>query len=360
MKLTHRIGVLALAVSGIVACAQPSLARNETVTSAAGVIQAQYAELAKSSKLMAVSIGMLCDGGQSPGLLFESQRRFRSVVEDWSRIETVRFGPVVEGNRLDRMLYWPDRKGIGLRQVQAALANDDTTVTDVKSLQGKSVAMQGLGALEFLLFGTGSEQLAEDEPDPHRCAYARAVAGNISTISQDLANEWADPKGFTEVWANPGPDNPSYRTDSESMSELLDVFIQGLEMIRDVRINGFFGASEETDKPKQAIYWRSEMTAQSLAANLDGLRALYGASLLTDDVAKKDAVLDRSIVAILNTADSVLSDLPAAIADVLANPDQRRKLERFKGSTSVLSRQFGVDVASKFGLSAGFSSLDGD
>ena len=83
------------------------------------------------------------------------------------------------------MLFWPDRKGIGLKQVQAALAAKDPTAADAAQLAGKSVAMQGLGALEFVLFGTGAETLA-GTGDAYRCAYGAAIAANLDGIAAEL------------------------------------------------------------------------------------------------------------------------------------------------------------------------------
>jgi predicted lipoprotein len=54
--------------------------------------------------------------------------------------------------------------------VQELLAKQDPTATDAATLRGKSVAMQGLQALEFVLYGTGSETLATG--DDYRCRYA--------------------------------------------------------------------------------------------------------------------------------------------------------------------------------------------
>jgi predicted lipoprotein len=89
-----------------------------------------------------------------------ARRRARGVSRcgpQPGRRRDIRFGPVTEENRLERILFWPDRKGIGLKQVQAAIAGEDATAADPQTLPGKSVAMQGLGALEFVLFGTGSD-----------------------------------------------------------------------------------------------------------------------------------------------------------------------------------------------------------
>src|SRR5690606_22737995 len=100
----------------------------------------------------------------------EVRAQFPAVVTAWSRIELYRFGPLMAQNRSDRILFWPDRKGIALRQVQAILADKDEAALAPETLARKSVAVQGLGALEFVLHGTGSEDLAT--PDgAFRCDY---------------------------------------------------------------------------------------------------------------------------------------------------------------------------------------------
>ena len=49
-----------------------------------------------------------------------------------------------------------------------------------------------------------------------------------------------------------------------------------------------------------------------------------------------------------------------AIADVLADPEKRAKLAYFGLVTSSLSDIFGTQMSGALGLTAGFSSLDGD
>ena len=144
----------------------------------------------------------------SQAALDAARKSFGETVDAWSRIEIIRFGPVTEQNRLERVLFWPDRKGTGLKQVQAALASQDATAADAKKLADKSVAMQGLGALEFVLYGTGSEALATG--DAYRCSYGAAIAGNLEAIAAELDTAWADSDGFAKIWANPSADNPLY------------------------------------------------------------------------------------------------------------------------------------------------------
>src|SRR3546814_4200550 len=105
------------------------------------------------------------------------------------RSEFLRFGPLVAANRYERIYFWPDPRGITLRQVQGLLGQADGSMPDAAGLATQSVALQGLPALEYVLYGkagllAASEAQATDsgkanaENKTRACAYATAVAGN--------------------------------------------------------------------------------------------------------------------------------------------------------------------------------------
>jgi predicted lipoprotein len=252
-----------------------------------------------------------------------------------------------------------DRKSTGLKQVQRALAEKDATATDPATLKGKSVAMQGLGALEFILFGAGAESLAE-AGEAYRCAYGRAIAGNVEEMASAIVAGWQNPVAISAQWTNPGADNPLYRTDDEAITELLDILIHGLEMVRDVRINGFLGEDADSDRPKQAIFWRSGATTASIAANLRGMRKLFEASRLAGLPPQDATWIADSIGFEFDNAESALEAADGPVAEMLADPARWEKLAYVRLVTSSLSELFGVRLAGALGLTAGFSSLDGD
>ena len=308
------------------------------------------------------ALGQAVDGlckTPSEASLGEAREAFSATVDSWSSIEIIRFGPVTEKNRLERILFWPDRKSIGLKQVQAVLADKDPTAIDATQLAGKSVAMQGLGALEFVLYGTGAEELSGQE-GTYRCAYGLAISENLETIAGDLATEWADPVGFSQKWQEFGPQNPLYRDDSEALTELLEVFINGLELIRDQRLGGFLGADEKADKPRQAVFWRSGKTADTLAANMEGLKALLDASGIGPALPETARWIGQSADFEFNNAITAANAAKGPAAEVLADPAKRGKLVYFGLVTSSLSEIFGTRLSAELGLTAGFSSLDGD
>ena len=323
-----------------------------------GFVRPAYASLHDHTDSLTKAMRALCEAPSQKDL-DAARAEFSATVDAWSVAEIIRFGPIAEDNRLERMLFWPDRKSIGLKQVQAALSDKDPTAADPAQLATKSVAMQGLGALEFVLYGDGAEALAS-KVDPYRCAYGAAVAGNIETIAADVSDAWNKPDGFAALWANPGPRNALYRDGTEAVTELVGVLINELEMVRDVRLKGFFGGSPQADKPKQAIYWRSHNTGPSLAGNLSGMDNLFQASQLANALPPDARWMAESIHIQLVNGVATATAVRGSIDKALADPAQRQKLDYFGLVTSSLSTLIGTRLTAEFGLTAGFSSLDGD
>ncbi|MGH6760615.1 MAG: imelysin family protein [Phyllobacterium sp.] len=291
--------------------------------------------------------------------LASARQAFSETVDAWSRVEILRLGPVMDDHRLERILFWPDRKSIGLRQVQAVLAEKDESASTVERIAEKSVAAQGLGALEFVLFGTGAETL-EGTAEPFRCTYGLAITGNLNAMAGELQAAWDDPQGFAAIWANPGPDNRLYRNDKEALGELVDVMVQGLEFVRDVRLKAFLRDTAEQDKPRLAAFRRSEKTLDSLRENMDAMRSLFEESGFAAALPAEGRETAKSILFEFSNAARAL-DLPKQpLEELLKDRAARDKLTYFRIVTSSLTKLIGTDLSGALGLSAGFSSLDGD
>lgn len=320
-------------------------------------VRPAYVNLLAGASTLREAVDTLCTSPSEAGLEM-ARARFGVAVEALSATEIIRFGPITEHNRLERQLFWPDRKGTGLRQVQAAIASDDTDVTDAKTLAGKSVAMQGFGALEFVLFGTGAEALAGRDA-AHRCRYGLAISENLENIAASVSTNWSSAHKFAETWTEPG--NDVYRDEQEALTELLEVFVNGLELVRDVRLNGFLGADPAGDKPRSALFWRSGLTVDSLAGNLAAMQALFDASQLADLLPTETQWLPQSIDFEFRNAARVTQALRGKpVADILADPTLRAKLDYLRVVTTSLSDLIGRQMTGQLGITAGFSSLDGD
>lgn len=357
MRSILTITLLALTCTTTPALSAERTASDTIGAAVEGFVKPAYAAFHTSTAALNSSVGALC-ATPSPAALDAARAAFAETTRTWSEVEIIRIGPVTEENRLERILYWPDRKGIGLKQVQAAIAERDASVTDTARLVGKSVAMQGLGALEFLLFGTGSDGLATGEA--FRCSYGAAISGNLDTIAGRIEQAWDGPTGFGASWANPSSSNAFYRTEGEALTDLLEVFVNGLELVHDQRVNSFLGETEKADKPKQALFWRLRGTAKALGGNMAGMKALFDASGLAGTLPDNSRWIAQSIDFEFGNAIRAAEGVSGPIEEVLSDPARRGKLGYFKLVTTSLSELFGKRLSAELGLTAGFSSLDGD
>ena len=327
-----------------------------------GFIIPGYRDLAEATNALSEASAGLCKS-PSETTLEAARSAFSSVVERWSAIEIIRLGPALEQNRFERFLFYPDRKSTGLKQVQAILAKKDESATSPDTLKGKSVAVQGLGALEFVLYGTGAEVLSGKEGD-FRCRYGLAVSQNLRSIAGELLAAWEKPDGIQAAWKEPGPGNPLFRDNREAATELLGVLVHSVEMIKDQRLRPFYAGTvhgtPDRGRPKLAIYWRSANTMPAISANLGGLQRLF-------DTAGMESLLPADSRSIAGSIDFLFKALIAApdgldgpIEDALADERQRAKLDFIALNTADLLDRLNREFGGSIGLGAGFSFADGD
>lgn len=353
---------IAAAAAGLLLWSAPATAassdRLNVLANAVDQIWLGFAQLQEGTVALKGELEALCEA-PSDAALETARVQFGAAVKEFSRIEFVRFGPLSEGNRYERFLFWPDRKGIGLRQVQAILAEKDETAASEATLREKSVAVQGLLALEYVLFGTGAEQLA-DGSEPFRCRYGLAIAGTLQTLGQETRDAWQDLEGIADRFAAPKADYPDFRTDTEALETLVGVFAHGMEAIRDTRLLPFLGRSGEGAKPKSALFWRSGLTVPSLRTNFEGLADLFEYSSIGQATAEENLWVDNGIKFEFANALRATDTITLPIEEALANDKQRKALDYLVIVTRSLQTLLGENLAAALGLSVGFSSLDGD
>lgn len=327
-----------------------------------GFIRPGYRTFHEAAQVLSRNTEALCEK-PSQDTLGEAHSAFDAVVEAWSVIEIVRVGPVIEGNRFERILFYPDRKGTGLRQVQALLAKPDEAATDWKNLEGKSVAMQGLGALEFVLYGTGSESLTA-APQSFRCRYGAAIALNIESIAGELKDEWDTPGGVQDAWKHPGLENPVFRDNREAVTAVLGILVHATEAIKDQRLRPFYRGmvDGEPDKgrPKLAIYWRSGNTMPSIHANIEALETLWKTADMKVLLEPGFQSIAGSIDFVFKSLLSVSGKIDLPVDQVLKDDAERGKLDFVILNVQDLLDRLNLQYGAAIGLSSGFSFADGD
>ena len=293
--------------------------------------------------------------------LGEAGARFGDLVSAFSRIEMFRFGPARTDNRFERLFFWPDRRSRGLRQVEGLIAEEDETARDVTSLRGKSVAVQGLLALDYVLAGNGSSGLIDGSAD-YRCRYGLAISGAILETAREVEAGWTADDGYAALMRAPGPENPVYRTHAEVIEDLLQAASEQIQILHDLKLVAVTGDAPGAAKPKRAPFWRSGLTLPSMIGNIDGVLAVHDeglAPLLPAEHARFAQSLDFELTQARGALVRLADDSRAWI-DLVADPEAHGALAYaalpLGGALSVLGDRYPPAL----GLTLGFNSLDGD
>lgn len=323
-----------------------------------GFIRPGYDRFRQSAEKLEGSMKALC-AAPSKTADEAAKAAFADTVSSWSTIEIVRVGPVIEHNRFERVLYYPDKKGLGLKQVQRYLAEKDESVTSDGSLKGKSVAAQGLGALEFVLYGTDADELLDKKGD-FRCRYGAAIAGNVANLAAELSDSWNAPDGAQKNWTQPGADNPVFRDEREALVALLGILVHGSEAIRDQRIETFYKGPDKAKFPRTAIYWRSGLTWKSIAENIRAVQTLLHTADMVELVPPDQRSIVNSIDFIAKSMIRIAGTIDTDVEKALDDDQQRAKVDYLLLNGKDLIYRLNDQYGGAIGLSSGFSFADGD
>ncbi|EHK64310.1 imelysin family protein [Achromobacter arsenitoxydans] len=284
---------------------------------------------------------------------------FATLAQAWSGVEILRFGPLVQANRFERLAFWPDTRGVMPRQVQALIAAKDEALLQPGALAGRSVAVQGLPALEYVLYGEPDLLKQGGAPGfAYACGYALAVSANVAAISRDVGTAWSAQGEFGRQFAKPQPGNDLYRDQQEVAAEAMKALSTGLQFARDVKIVPVLGDTPEAARPKRAAFWRSGLSTRLLAANVDALKAFYEAGGYSMPAGGE--WMDASVRGELSSAAQTLRAVPVPLDQALVGEEGRRLLLlaslTIKNAKAIVDQ----DLAPALGVTIGFNALDGD
>lgn len=286
---------------------------------------------------------------------------FKAAVRAWGRVEHIRFGPVADDNRFERIAFWPDAKSLGRKQVLKVLRRKDKTVLAPSSLSRKSVALQGLTALEVMLYSKRHERrFGPNGPGAFACAYSRSVAANLIAIAGAVRSGWGEGGQYARLWRTPGADNPLYFTGKEVIQELVQAYTTALEQTRDKKLLFPMGKGAGRTVPSRPPFERSRLSLAILIANLEGLDGLFVDGGFLDAVNAFREGQGRTIADVFHISLKRLRKLEAEPWQAFSNPERIAQLTPVVFLLGDAVEQGGPMMREAADLSIGFNASDGD
>ncbi len=319
-------------------------------------IRPGYGQVAKTSKNLALIMNAACrteEGVNTPTIA----KSFMDVATAWVSVQHIRFGPVTDENRYDRIAFWPDPRNLTSRQMSKVLADRDQSVISADSLAKKSIALQGLTALERLMTMKPAEA---KEDASFRCQYAQAITENLVRITSAVATAWGPNADFTRVWQSPGAQNPLYRDDREAAMEVMKSLSGGLQFLYERKLQAPLADTIEKARPKRAELWRSGTTLEALDANFESLMELYIKSGISDYIKTTDEDLDTTLMTSYEQALVTLKAVDKPFRQAAKDQALRPKMDYLRFLAEDLAKRSAGNLAIALDLSLGFNALDGD
>ena len=165
---------------------------------------------------------------------------------------------------------------------------------------------------------------------------------------------------FEKAFLNPAADNSYYHAPKEVTLDLFKTFSTGIELVRDQKLGKPLGASPAEAKPKLAAFWRSGLTFDNAAGNLEGVKAIFAQGGFAQVVASDSPGVENSILFDIDHAITVLRGIDQPTAEVVKNEDLRAKIEALRVGLKSAAQTAGDIISRAAGLAFGFNAMDGD
>ncbi len=313
-----------------------------------GVIIPSYEALASNVDALAAALTDLCRA-PSPAALASAQRRWRDTELAWESTRASGVGPAIEHRAMQAIAFRARAD-----KVEATVA--DPTSADPDRLDDLGSDVRGLFAVEVLLFAPGGASLTTSG-GAARCAYAKAAIELVARSALAVLDTWADLDGGYRGTFVAGMDGDPV----SSVAALVNETAFRLQQIDDQGLRALAEASAYDELPST----RREGPAAYGVASTRGVLGGVAAVVLGPDEQPglADLVRGRSpgtgdrLEALTTAAVEALRALPESGAAASAD---RAALRRAADAVAALHVLVATEVASRLGVTIGFSDSDGD
>tara|TARA_R110001592_G_scaffold50620_7_gene156452 strand:- start:1270 stop:2427 length:1158 start_codon:yes stop_codon:yes gene_type:complete len=374
-KDTARVLIIIGSLATLLACSPPPPSSKVLIDTANQSIVNGYQAFNIASKALAESAVNYCKTPSDNAQFDTIQTDWKETVKQWSAIQNIQFGPLMVDNQAWKIQFWPDKKNLIARKVEALLKGDEAIT--IQRVDDASVVVQGLSSLEYLLFDTkaGNQLRYSGDGGQRRCELLIAVSAHLHKVASGLHNSWRKDGGnYLATFSETGEKNPEFPDDNVAIAYLLDTLVSGIELIKRDKLERPLGISLadtelKTDTLQTQIYqlewWRSQYSKEAIITNLNALKdifnanAAYGIDDYLRDIKGQTELSDkinegfkRSILA--------ASAIDGSLFTIANEATGRQTILKLHSELNTLLTLLRNDLPTALGVSLGFNSKDGD
>ena len=287
---------------------------------------------------LVTSMEGLCEGT----IVVESvQRQWHETMVSWMALQGQERGPDDALEQSWNIQFWPDKKNTTGRKMSDLIKQPEAATSEQIALS--SVTVQGLGALEWLLYDNSSDLLTE----ANTCQTAIAVSRNLAKNADKIALAWQN---------NPWVELDETHWNSEYVALLSNQIEYSMKKMSRPLAN--FGKP----RPYFAESWRSETSMLNLKANIEAMQKIYFANGQGLDATLRQRGKPQLADSISNQFSMMLDTWPVeeSLFSLLQTKQGYRTAYSQYNKLEQLNYLIHEEVAIELGVIIGFNATDGD
>ncbi|CAA0087558.1 Uncharacterised protein [Zhongshania aliphaticivorans] len=372
-KPSKRAVMAGLSIIAVAACSPPPSSKILLDATASGIVD-NYQSLSLASQSLATAAETFCQAPNDNSKYEQLQSHWKSTTERWSAVQNIQFGPLMIDNQAWKIQFWPDKKNLIARKVEALLKTEEPLT--LERVDDASVVVQGLSSLEYLLFDSkAGQQTRYSEPQgQRRCELLVAVTSHLQAVANGLYNDWhAEGGNYLATFTSTGEKNPEFPDDNVAIAYLLDTLVSGIELIKRDKLENPLAITTSNNTqsraPQTQIYqlewWRSQYSKEAIIINLKTLEHIFngGEAYGIDDYlneAKQQGPLSEKIKQGFEKSIAAASAIDNSLFSIANIPEQRPSLLTLHNELAKLLALLRNELPAALGVSLGFNSKDGD
>jgi uncharacterized protein len=281
--------------------------------------------------------------------LSTAQNQWKTLFRKWQLTEAYQFGPVDDTLLGSKIYFWPK----DTEDIEGVLNGSDTLDDTFPGTVGAT--RKGLAVIEYLLFdpnASSSTTLASFEGDngARKRAYVEVLAQDLVTQTTTLESAWV-PSGNNYAG--------TFLASSMAMRTLFNQVIATIEIGKNTKIGKPLGKSNaDTAQPELSEALESQQSLNALAANIEGVEALFDSGMSTYLTVLGFTTLSTSIQTQIDLIYTDINAISSPLSDAVSS--ETADVNKLYTDLTELLRLIKVDMANAINETVLFNDSDGD
>ena len=325
-----------------------------------------YRQLAVNTSVLNNNIHQLCEKinlAEEKNIsrtLTSSQRAFREMYINWANVQFISIGPMAYLKRTERFQYWPDKHTVGSRQLKRLIQQETHTYNNSEApltladLQKKSVAVQGIPALERILFSKSAY------PTKTECHIASLISQNLHSIAENNIHAWTQPPTlFVNELIHLDQGFGVYESEAMVANTLFNILSTQLLVIEQLKLQRALPHDNKPNKPTRLEAWRSQLSLTLIQENIHSLQQLYRYGF-HPHLHQKNPILAKRIMDEFSRTHVLMKKSPSSLSSYIQQKNIHPTVQKMLSQLTILQKLINTRMARELNLSTKFNALDGD